>query len=297
MATTTTQLVEAFQDWVATVVTIAAQGPAGPPGPVGPQGPPGSGNGPTQSGWHTENLQATNDAANPATTMDMAADFLVLWDPVAKASAFVSPVPALRCQIDIIGAGGRDAATPYAIGADVWFYYINGTAGLATICSLNPPSIGPVFPAGYTAYTPAFVCKIFSGPSIYPLLPQGGSSTIKVTSRKVTYENTPMIQGAGYPTMAFDFSNWIPTAHSSVTIYGDIEMHGGTAVIGGAVMSTSLGNIFNASLYPQQAQWDKWDGNVETVLPADRNVTVTFMHSSGIPDNAVAYLGPVSFGF
>jgi len=111
-------------------------------------------------------LLAYNDPTASSTSMKMSASAVGLYNPNTGASheyPFGSNLTDLTCSITSTGAGGRDASAFLAFD-NVWFYFIGGPGeALATLCSRTAPlgtntngALGPILPAGYTAYAPAF---------------------------------------------------------------------------------------------------------------------------------------------
>lgn len=229
-----------------------------------------------------------------STTMRLSAQLLVLYSPALGTTHSVFGSSNLPCDISVVGAGGRDQSAAFSAGADVWEYWMWGaTTGLTTIASLSPPPAGPTLPSGNTHFAPAFVIKVFAGPSIILPLPQGGSSVVQVRERNVSYPNVPHIGGSltvpgGVLTMTFDLSAWIPAAAHLSRLSMDAEIHAPTGgAQGGAVPSTSLGNFSNLSLYPPSVGWAPSNPMITTVLPPNRQMTFSYTSTAGIIDNLI----------
>jgi hypothetical protein len=143
---------------------------------------------------------------------------------------------------------------------------------------------------GYTAWAPAFVIKIWSGPTIQPTSP-AGITNITVVNNRVSYTASPLFNdGSDYPAHMTDMSAWIPAAGGIAIINVDAELHAPTStqIIAGQVCSIGaigLQNFCNISLYPAGG-WYAQDVHVEHPLGAAQQITLTFSVSSGSPDNS-----------
>lgn len=243
--------------------------------------------------------------------MRLSADFVTLYNPVTGSDVHTAMAPAgLGCAINGAspGPGFRDAGA-YSAADVVWFYFIWGaTPGLNTINSKTGPAelnsggtTGPILPTGFTSYAPAFPIPMIGSATCQPTMQGQGVSNIQVRGNVVNYPNPPLVEGVGYPTMAFDLSKWIPPQALLSHFMVDAELHASTSggpVIGGMVCSTPSGNFLNQSLYPQANWWAASDVDVWTVLPANRQMTTTFMHSgTDLPDNAVCVIFVNGYSF
>lgn len=258
-------------------------------------------------GWRVDGLYATNDTSNPATTMRMNSNFLVLFNPSTGQSQFISPSSItnnLPCAINIVGPGGRDNSSAYSASADVWWYWIWGSsAGLNTINSLNSPSIGPTLPSNYTHYCPAFLTKIWTGPSINPNPGTGsGATTLTIYGNLVTYQNAvllfPLSGINSYPTATFALSSWLPASARLANIELDAELNAtsGGSIIGGAVWSTGGINFFNSSLYPAASQW--YASNPMVTVPIiSQQLLCTFSLTSGTAANSISDIFLMGYTF
>jgi hypothetical protein len=232
--------------------------------------------------------------------MRLSADFVTLYNPVTGSTEHTATAPSgLGCAINSTGPGARDAGA-YAAGDVVWFYFIWGSApGLSTINSKIGPidlnsggTTGPILPTGFTSYAPAFPIPMIDAATCKPMMLGQSYSNIQVRGNVVNYPTPPLIEGAGYPTMAFDLSKWIPPQALLSHFLVDAELHAPACVqvIGGLVCSTPSGNFLNQSLYPQNG-WAASDVDAWTALPANRQMTATFAHSgTNLPDNAVCVI-------
>lgn len=261
--------------------------------------------------WRVANLRADNDLAYPAYAMRLNADFVTLYNPLTGSDEHTAMSPTnLICGINGFLAGSRDQSAAYAAGDVIWFYFIWGMSpGLNTISSKTGPTelnangiLGPVLPTGYTSYAPAFPIPMIDSPTCKPIMQGQNYSTIQVRGNIVNYPNPPLITGISsqYPAMSFDLSKWIPPQAllSHFLIDSEIHASAGGPIIGGMVCSTPAGNFMNQSLYPETSRWFSSDVDAWTVLPANRQMTGTFMSSSGVIDNAVCviFVNGYSFG-
>lgn len=262
--------------------------------------------------WRVANLHADNDASYPIVQMRLSADFVDFYNPaVGIVEHSEMNVTGQGCAINgactVPTPGYRDTSTPYVAGDVVNFYFIWSFAnGLSTINSKTGPTqlnangtTGPVLPDGYTSYAPAFPIPMIGAPTCKPSMQGQGLSNIQVRGNVVNYPNPPVIEGVGYPTMPFDLSPWIPPQALLSHFLVDAELHdpAGGQVLGGLVCSTPLGNFLNQSLYPTAATWASSDVDIWTVLPANRQMTAIFMHSSGTVDNAVCVVFVNGYSF
>ncbi len=249
--------------------------------------------------WSIANLRADNTPSFESVAMNMTADYVIFYNPVSGPTYTVIGSSLIKTAgISSAGpsSGGRDQAAAFASGNVVWFYYIYGASGVGTITSLTGPTAvngggttGPVLPTGYSYYSPAFVLPLVGSATLNPTIPQGGSTQFQIRGNTVSYANIPEIIGAGFPTMNFNLSTWVPAAAQLANIMLDVEIHssGAGAVLGGAVPSTSLGNFGNVSLYPPIASsWYAQDPTYSLPLPGGL-MSITFLSSAGVIDNAI----------
>jgi len=250
--------------------------------------------------WKVANLRADNVVGFESVGMDVTADYAILYNPTTKTTTRVfGSLLTKQCTISTAGpaSGGRDQAAAFADTDTVWFYYIWGAVpGVGMTTSKTAPTVlngggttGPVLPATYTHYAPCFPVLMVGSATLNPAIPQGGTTQIQVRGNKVNYPNVPEIIGAGYPTMNFDLSAWIPSVHTACHLMIDTEIHSsaGGAVIGGAIPSTTLGNFGNVSLYPPVASsWYAQNTHYSLPLP-NQLMSITFASSSGVIDNAL----------
>jgi len=204
---------------------------------------------------------------------------------------------------------GTQTATAgaYIAGDDVWFYYMWGSSpGLSTINSLTAPTAtngggttGPILPATYTHYVPAFVIRLVGSATLQPGLPQGGTSNYRINGNRVFFTNTPLISsGIGFPSGTVDFTTWLPVAQRTVDIYADLELTFATTGIGGAVLGTVDGNFWNASLYAGVSAFPcAMDGTIPGVVLPTRQFTLTYSKSSGTFSTSQTFIGPVGYTF
>lgn len=258
--------------------------------------------------WRVGNLRADNDASYPTVLMRLSADFVTFYNPAVGIDEHTElNVANLGCAINACGPGYRDTSTAYVSGDVVWFYFIwSFASGLSTINSKTGPTAlnangatGPILPDGYTSYAPAFLIPMIGAATCKPSMQGQGLSNIQVRDNIVNYPNPPVIEGVGYPTMPFDLSKWIPPQALLSHFLVDAELHAPTStqVIGGMVCSSPCGNFLNQSLYPQNG-WAVSDMDVWAVLPANRQMTATFMHSgTNLPDNAVCVVFVNGYSF
>jgi hypothetical protein len=255
--------------------------------------------------WRIENLRADNDAVYPSIAMRIRADAVDFYNPLSKAveAEIVDPVllSNLQCAINANALGYRDQVAPYVAGDEPWFYLLYGSGiTVGTINSKIGPSqinsggtTGPILPPGFTSYCPCFPLILFGGATLQPTAPNSGVTGIRVRGNDVEYPNRPLILGGGgYPVQNFDLSPWIPNQWALWTKFlTDAEIHSsaGGAVIAGLVLSVPDGNFENISLYPTgPSVWSAQNVSTEVALSqTSQKFTATFMHSSGVIDNAV----------
>jgi hypothetical protein len=157
---------------------------------------------------------------------------------------------------------------------------------------------GPVLPSGYIAYAPAFPIILVGSATLQPTLPQGGNTTYRVRGNHVTIQNVPFISGAAFPAGTLDMSPWVPPAYLTVDLYADLELTFAATGIGGAVLGTSEGNFWNASLYCGVSAFPcAMDGAIPNVFLPARTVNITFSKSSGTFSSAVGVVGPMGYTF
>lgn len=233
--------------------------------------------------WSSYGLSADNNSASPLTSMDMKADYICLY---SSSGTELVMAPTATVNIASVGAGGRDQSSAFAVKDDVWIYWIwSSGAGLSCIASKNVPSAGPTLPTGYTHYCPAFLSKIFAGPAFIRHSARGN---------QVSYIGAPCLDGssAGYPTVYWDVSEWIPAKAGMTKFLINGEMHSSAApMIAGVTAGTPGYNFVNMSLYAYSVgQWAAMTYEVSTVLPENKKFTVTYHVSAGATDNAVCYL-------
>jgi hypothetical protein len=271
---------------------------------------------PPVGGWHIANLTAANDASFPTDQMDLNADWVTFYNPSTGALITKGPliaggqiVSGLGCDINGSGpvAGGRDQSAAFVSENTVWWYLILNTSGtISCETSLTGPTAlnsggttGPVLPSGYIAYAPAFPLPLIGSATLEPAPPQGGALTFKVVGNTVLYPNTPFIACDGFPSGNCGIAPWMPSIATSVTLYVDIELTCAASCIAGAVFSTSLGNFYNASMYPTIADVpfanNAYIGPV--VIPSNGIFQFTYSHSSGTPANDALNVGPAAYTF
>jgi hypothetical protein len=286
-----------------------------------------------QGGWRIANLTAANDSGSATTQMDLSADYVVFYNPVTGKSIAKRPpigggqlVSNLGCNISSAGpvAGGRDISGAFVATNTVWWYLISGPAGISCETSLTGPTTlnsanltGPVLPAGYDSYAPAFPIKLVGSATLTPTAPQGGSTSYYVEGNTVSfttwpYVNTGVGPPSGFPTGAISIGTWVPVSVALMTnFWSDIEAGSSTAtVIGGAVITINGNNVLNCSLYVPVVDIPAVCGNNGTFsyhLPSSGNVTLSYCAPSGSPlgpcagnsfnQQVVGIVAPTSYTF
>ena len=97
-------------------------------------------------------LTGVNNASNPTTQFDFAANDVTLRNSAGQMSRVNNPSATNNTSTAGPAANGRDQAGAFAASSWIHFYWIYnaGTATMATISSANAPPTGPSLPSGYT---------------------------------------------------------------------------------------------------------------------------------------------------
>ncbi len=217
-------------------------------------------------------LCADNKNSDPAHVMTLTADAVRLYSPLLDTSINVYAPSAIDCSIAVAGVNGYDNA-PFTPLQTVWFYYIGSVLlPLATIASVNPPSIGPILPTGYTHFCPAFPMLIADDSSIqlkvlmWPPSTNMARTRTRIRGNRAYYPNaiyydfpdffpisTP---SAPVPMRAFDVSWAVPQGIATVNLEIDAELHqtpGGQLIAGFILSWMQVGGVnqndINISLY------------------------------------------------
>lgn len=262
-------------------------------------------------GWRASNVQADNDVTNPSTVMRLnKSDYIMLYNPSTHALKMVlAPTTNLSCAINTTGAGGRDQSAAFTGGQIIWLYYIdNGTGTQSCIWSATAPSSGgPSFTlaSGYTSWTPAFPVPLVSTATLQPLLPQGGSTTIRVRNNKVWYINPPALTlagGGGTFVSTIDLSAWVPRPGALSAIAElDPEMVCATTVpcqYGALYMVTSGTPFLNLSMYaPVAGQTVASNPTVELPIEDDGHIFQEWSHINGTATGFVVVTFVLGYSF
>jgi len=106
----------------------------------------------SEGGYKVTGLTGVNKSGSEVTHYDLAANQVILWDPVSGGTAIQTNTGTKTNNTGTAGpaAGGRDQAGAFSASSWVHFYFIwNGTT-LSTVSSATAPPTGPTLPSGYT---------------------------------------------------------------------------------------------------------------------------------------------------
>lgn len=244
------------------------------------------------SGWRVGNLRADNNAALPASKMDITADFATFYNPTTGDSHTENTGLTLSPSILTQGLLGRDQSGAFATNDTLWAYYIDGAAvpPSAVWSKIKPGAGGPDLTnaafAGYDSFCPLYPIILYdAAQGLNPTSPLIGPIRYKVRGSTVSFPRTPMFDDhQNYPLMNFDLSSWIPPDALLASFYIDAEMGSGAGggITGGAHGHTAEGEFGNISLYPpgpytMYAQ----DIYCSVALPPSRAFQLTFSVSWG----------------
>ncbi|WP_418132487.1 hypothetical protein ABL849_17265 [Variovorax sp. 375MFSha3.1] len=183
--------------------------------------------GQVQSGYGVRGLVGANNAGAPTTQFDWRADLVELRNPVTGATSAVANVATLTTSIATAGpaANGRDQAAAFTPSTWVHFYFIFNptTSTIATISSATAPPVGPMLPAGYTAWAYAGAVVLSAATQLAAVKYRGAWATYDVPAAILSGSAvvlTPFSTAALVPPNALEYKPLISNFAFSSTAGG-----------------------------------------------------------------------------
>jgi len=150
--------------------------------------------------------QVSSNGTDANNDLDMLADSIVLFDPVAGTSAVRHAPSTVTNATDLTGpaVNGRDQAGAFTASTFIHFYWIwNGTI-LGSLSSAVAPTTGPTLPSGYDHWCYAGAVRYNGSSQLIPTRIMGNTAYYEVSQNVLT-------NGAATSETAISCSSFVPS--------------------------------------------------------------------------------------